>query len=277
MSSDIHPTAIIASNTKIGSNVTIEPYVIIKGHVTIGNNVKIKSHAYIDGNTTIGEGTVIYPAVSIGTKTQAKKYYGEMTYVKIGKYCEIREGVTITSSFDEGSIVSIGNHCLIMSYCQISHHCKVNDHVIMGPSVMLAGHVEIESFANVGGITGVHQFTRIGKYAMIGGCSRINKDVPPYTLGAGASYRLCGLNLVGLKRHKFSLEIRKNLTKAFKFTYRSHYPLKEALQRIKNEINPSKEIQHWIDFCSRSKRGLIGFPNHIKLDELPQYQDLFEE
>jgi len=277
--SNIHSTAIIEPGTKIGKNVTIEPYVIVKGHVTIGDNVTIKSHAYIDGNTTIGEGTVIYPSASIGTKTQAKKYQGETTYVTIGKHCEIREFVTINSSCGEGSIVSIGDHCLIMAYCHIAHHCKIGNHVIMANGAMLAGHVEIEDYANIGGMTPIHQFVRVGCYAMVGGLSRITNDIPPYTLGAGIPYRLGGLNLVGLKRHNFQLELRKDLTKAFKLTYRSGYHLDEALQRVQKEIGSSKVIQHWIDFCKNSKRGLIGLQpaTNTGLDELPEYKDLLEE
>jgi len=277
--SNIHPTAIIEPGANIGKNVTIEPYVIIKGSVTLGDDVTIKSHVYIDGNTTIGEGTVIYPSASIGTKTQAKKFNGETTYVTIGKHCEIREFVTINSSCGEGSTVSVGDHCLIMAYCHIAHHCKLGNHIIMANGAMLAGHVEIEDHANIGGMTPIHQFVRIGCYAMVGGLSRITNDVPPYTLGAGIPYRLGGLNLVGLKRNNFQLELRKDLTKAFKLTYRSGYHLEEALQHMQKEINPSEVIRHWIDFCKTSKRGLIGLQPVTSLaqGEFSEYQDLLEE
>lgn len=277
--SDIHPTAIIEPGAKLGKNVTIEPYVIIKGSVTLGDNVTVKSHAYIDGNTTIGEGTLIYPSASIGTKTQAKKFQGETTYVTIGKNCEIREFVTINSSCGEGSTVSVGDNCLIMAYCHVAHHCKIGNNVIMANGAMLAGHVEIEDFANIGGMTPIHQFVRVGCHAMVGGLSRITNDIPPYTLGAGIPYRMGGLNLVGLKRHNFQLELRKDLSKVFKLTYRSGYNLEEALSRMENEVNSSQEVKHWIDFCKNSKRGLIGLQptTNTGLDELPEYQDLLEE
>lgn len=114
--SNIHPTAIIEDGAQIGEDVTIEPYVIIKKNVAIGNNAVIKAHAYIDGYTTIGEGTVIWPSVSIGTQTQDLKFGGEKTFVKIGKNCHIREFVTINSSTQEGSVVEVGDECLIMAY-----------------------------------------------------------------------------------------------------------------------------------------------------------------
>ncbi|GAB4186029.1 MAG: acyl-ACP--UDP-N-acetylglucosamine O-acyltransferase [Simkaniaceae bacterium] len=257
----IHPSAIIESGAQIGNNVTIEPYAIIKGNVVLEDHVIIKSHAYIDGNTTIGEGTVVYPSASIGTKTQDKKFKGETTYVKIGKNCEIREFVTINSSCHENSEVKIEDDCLIMAYCHVAHNCKVGKGVIMSNGAMLAGHVTIEDHVVIGGMTPVHQFVRIGEYAMVGGFSRITHDIPPYTIGAGAPYKLGGLNLIGLKRHKFSMEVRKELTKAFKLTYRSGYHLEKALDSIEKEIRPSLFIDHWLNFCRTSKRGLIGFEN----------------
>lgn len=275
--SNIHSTAIVEEGAQLGKNVTLEPYVIIKKNVVLGDHVTVKSHAYIDGYTTIGEGTTIYPSASIGTKTQAKKYHGEKTYVKIGRHCEIREFVTINSSCGEDSTVEVGDGCLIMAYCHIAHHCKIGNHVIMANGAMLAGHVEIEDYANIGGMTPIHQFVRVGAYAMVGGLSRITNDIPPYTLGAGIPYRVAGLNLIGLKRHDFKLELRKDLTKAFKLTYRSGYQLSEALEKVEKELNQSAVLSHWIDFCKSSKRGLIGLQPAELGNEIPDIKDLLEE
>ncbi len=256
---NIHPLAIVEPGAKIGAGVTIEPFAVVKSNVTLEDNVTIKSHAYIDGYTTIGEGTVIYPSACIGTKTQALKFKGEKTFVVIGKHCEIREYVTINSSFEENSTVKIGDHCLIMAYCHVAHHCLIGNHVIMSNNVNLAGHVTIEDYAILGGMTAVHQFSRIGRNAMVGGMSRITHDVPPYTIGAGIPFKFGGLNIIGLKRRGFALKTRKELSKAFKLLYRSNLRLEEALQRIENEVEHLPEIQHWIQFCKESKRGLMGF------------------
>lgn len=254
---NIHPTAIIEPGATLGDDVIIESYAVVKSNVTLGNRVVIKSHAYIDGYTTIGDGTVIYPSASIGTKTQALKYRGEKTFVKIGKNCEIREFVTINSSFEENSVVKVGDNCLIMAYCHIAHHCDVGNKVIMSNNVNLAGHVTIEDCAIIGGATAIHQFSRIGTYAMVGGMSRITHDIPPYTIGAGIPYKFGGLNIIGLKRHGFSLKTRKELSKAYKLIYRSNIRLEEALDRISKEVEPLPEVLHWLKFCRESKRGLM--------------------
>jgi len=262
--SNIHPQAIVEPGAKIGNGVTIEPFAVVKGTVTLEDNVVIKSHAYIDGHTTIGEGTVIWPNASIGTKTQDLKYRGEKTYVVIGKHCEIREFVTINSSCQENSVVRIGDHCLIMAYCHVAHNCEVGNWVVMSNSAMLAGHVIVEDYAIIGGMTPVHQFSRIGCYAMVGGFSRVPRDVPPYTIGGGFPYKFGGINIIGLKRHKFPLDVRAALSKAFKITYRCGLHLEDAIAQVQNEIEPCKEVEHWINFCKASKRGLIGLEGVTK-------------
>jgi len=256
--SNIHPNAVIEEGAKIGNNVVIEPFAVIKKNVELQDNVIVKSHVYIDGYTTIGEGSVIWPGASIGTKPQDLKYKGEKTFVKIGKNCEIREYATINASCQENSCVEVGDNCLIMAYCHIAHNCRIGNRVIMANNSMLAGHVTIEDFAIIGGFTPVHQFCCIGCYAMVGGFSRVSHDVPPYTIGGGYPYRFGGLNLVGLKRHKFPLDVRNTLSLAFKYTYRMGLKLQEALNMIEKELALIPEIKHWIEFCKNSKRGLLG-------------------
>lgn len=272
--SNIDARAVIEHGAKIGANVTIEPYAIVKENVTIEDDCVIKSYVYLDGNTTIGRGTVIWPGASIGTKTQDLKFKGETTYVRIGKYCEIREYVTINSSCNEGSVVKVGDHCLIMAYCHIAHNCEVGNHVIMSNNSMLAGHVIVEDHVIIGGMTPIHQFVRVGSYAMVGGFSRITHDVPPYTIGAGYPYKLGGLNLIGLKRHGFSMELRKQLTRAFKLTFRSGLHYSEALDILEKEGVTSHVLQHWIVFCRGTKRG---FPNTQSLMDSSQDEEEIED
>lgn len=266
--SNIHPQAVVEPGAKVGKNVTVEPFAVVKSTVILEDHVTIKSHAYIDGNTTIGEGTIIWPGASIGTKTQDLKYRGEKTFVVIGKRCEIREFVTINSSCQENSTVRIGDDCLIMAYCHVAHNCEIGNRVVMSNSAMLAGHVIVEDCAIIGGMTPVHQFSRIGCYAMVGGFSRVPRDVPPYTVGGGFPYKFGGVNIIGLKRHKFPLETRVALSKAFKITYRSGVRLEEAIAQIEREIEPYPEVKHWIAFCRSSKRGLIGLEGVTKASPL---------
>jgi len=275
--SNIHPLAFVEPGAKIGKNVTVEPFAVVKSTVTLEDNVVIKSHVYVDGNTTIGEGSIIWPGASIGTKTQDLKFRGEKTYVVIGKRCEIREFVTINSSCQENSVVRIGDECLIMAYCHVAHNCEIGNHVVMSNSAMLAGHVTVGDYAIIGGMTPVHQFSRIGAYAMVGGFSRVPRDVPPFTVGGGFPYKFGGINIIGLKRHQFPLEVRIALSKAFKLTYRSGLHLEEAIDQVEKQLGTHEAIKHWIEFCKTSKRGLVGLEGVTKLSTNESEGQYFEE
>ncbi|MEL7431678.1 MAG: acyl-ACP--UDP-N-acetylglucosamine O-acyltransferase [Chlamydiota bacterium] len=278
---NIHPQAYVEKGAKIGKGVTIEPFAVVKQHVVLEDGVTVKAHAYIDGYTTIGEKTTIWPGASIGTKTQNLKYRGEKTQVLIGKSCDIREYVTINSSCGEDSEVVIGDQCLIMAYCHIAHNCRIGQSVIMTNNAMLAGYVTIDDHAIIGGMTPIHQYSRVGRYAMVGGFSRVASDIPPFTVGGGVPYKFGGINIIGLQRKGFSLYTRQCLAQAFKLTYRSNLPLREALNAIRRTIEPIEEILHWVEFCSTSKRGLLGLQGVCQKDpeELSEEEmkELFEQ
>jgi len=256
--------AYIEKGAKIGKNVTIEPFAIVKKNVIIEDNVIIKSHAYIDGYTTLKKNVIVWPGACIGTKPQDLKYKGEKSFVEIGENTEIREYVTINSSCSENSKILIGKNCLIMAYCHIAHNCFIGHNVIMANNSILAGYVSIEDHVIIGGMTPIHQFSRIGKYAMVGGFSGVSHDIPPFTIGRGLPYRLGGLNIIGLKRKGFPLEIRNELFKAFKITFRMGLRLEESLKKIEKELKPIDEIRYWVKFCKNSKRGIINLEGITK-------------
>lgn len=274
MSINIHPTAIVHPDVKIGEHVTIEAYATINSpHVVLEDGVTIKSHAHIEGHTTIGAETMIYPFACIGTITQDLKYRGERTFIKIGKRCKIREYVTINSSCGEDTSVTIGDDCLIMACSHVAHNCILGNHVIMSNAVLLAGHVIVEDYVTIAGMTGVHQFVRIGAHSMIGAMSRLMLDFPPYFIGGDNPIRLGGINLVGLKRRSFPLKTRVELSKAFKILYRSDLDIDKALDRIEKELEPLPEIKHLVMFCRQSRRGLAGFKNIAHDEESPNLSE----
>lgn len=255
--SSIHPSAVVHSDARISEGVTIEPFAVIGPHVSLEPGVVIKSHAVIEGFTVIGAQTIIYPHAVIGTAPQDLKYRGERTRITIGKRCQIREFVTINSSTQEGSLVSLGDECMLMAYSHVAHNCSLGHRVIMANGATLAGHCLVEDGAIIGGMTPVHQWSRIGKFSMVGGMSRIGHDMPPYMIGGGIPFKMGGLNLVGLKRRGIPKETRFELTRAFRILYRSGLRLAEALDRIESECEQLPEILHLVSFCRASRRGLV--------------------
>ena len=257
MSKNIHKTAIISSKAEIESDVYIGPYCIIGDNVKLGKGTKLISNVHIEGNTEIGENCQIYPFTTIGFPPQDLKYKGEPTGVKIGSNNIIREYVTIhRASVSGDGWTTVGDNNFIMAYVHIAHDCKIGNSVILANLATLAGHVTVEDYVFIGGMVAIHQFTRIGAYAMVGGFSGVGQDIPPFTMASGARAKLYGLNTVGLKRRGFSEETINTLKKAYKILFRDKLSLKEAIEKINQELPDIPEIRHLIEFIEANKRGI---------------------
>ena len=253
----IHPTAIISSEAHLEEGVEIGPYSIIGSDVNIGKNTVIGPHVVIESQTDIGEGCRIFQFASIGAVPQDLKFKGEPTRTIIGNYNTIREYVTIhrATSADIG-VTIMGDYNLLMAYCHVAHNCKLGNRIVMANAANLAGHIHVEDNAIIGGLTGIHQFTRIGAHCIIGGCSAVAKDVPPFVMASGNVAKLYGLNMIGLKRRNFSAETIQSLKQAYRLVFRSSLLLKTAIARVKTEVANIPEVRQFIDFIQNSQRGI---------------------
>jgi UDP-N-acetylglucosamine acyltransferase len=257
----IHPTAIIESSVKLGTNIEIGAYTVITGNVKIGDGTKIIAQAHISGNTTIGKNNIIYPFASIGTAPQDLKYNGEEVYLEIGDNNTIREHVTINPGTITGATVTkIGNNCLFMVGAHIAHDCVVGNNVILANNATLAGHVQVGDNAIIGGLSAIHQFVRIGANAMVGGMSGIESDVIPYGNAFGERASLNGLNLIGLKRKNFDREKIHSLRNAFKDIFEADGTMNEKLLKVREEYNNNNEVAEIISFIENGKDRAICQP-----------------
>lgn len=253
----IHHTAIIAPSAQIHPSVDVGPYTIIGPNVIIEENCQIGAHCFIDGWTKIGPNNKIYPFVSIGCAPQDLKYDGRPTYIEIGKGNCLREFVTIHLAEGAGNKTIIGDYNLFMAYVHIAHNCQVGNYCIFANAATLAGHVHVGDRAVLGGFVGVHQFCQIGSYVMIGGMSKITKDVPPYIKIDGNPARVIGLNTIGLKRNGIPKENIEHIKNLYKIFYRSDMNVSQALKEIENSIIYSDPyIVKFVEFVKQSKRGV---------------------
>lgn len=254
---EIHPTAIVHPGAKIGPGVKIGAYSIIGENVQIEKDTIIDSHVVVEGRTEIGEGCRIFPFASVGSAPQAIRYRGEPTRLVIGKRNIIREFVTVNRGTPEGGgITSLGDGNLIMAYSHIAHDCRIGNQVILANSSTLAGHITVGDHAIVGGVVAIHQFVRVGCYAIIGGQSAIPQDIPPYMTASGNRAKLFGLNLVGLKRHQFAETTVSSLKQAYRILFRSHLPLRKAMEKVAQDVPDLPEVRHLLEFLKDSKRGI---------------------
>lgn len=252
----IHSTAIIHPKARIGAGCEIGPYCVIGEHVSLGEKCKLHSHVVIDGHTSIGRENEIFPFASIGLKTQDLKWKGGVTRVEIGDRNTFREYVTIHSATKDGDATRVGSDNNILAYCHIAHDCTVGSHIIMSNVGTLAGHVTVEDHAIVGGLAAVHQFCRIGKMSIIGGCSKVVQDVPPFMLADGNPAETRTVNKVGLERNGISEAVQSALRNAYKILFREGLTIPNAVAKIESELPKSDELNHLIQFVRTSQRGI---------------------
>lgn len=252
----IHPTAVIHPGAQIGEDCDIGPYCTIGEHVVLGRGCHLHSHVVIDGYTRLGEGNKIFPFASIGLKTQDLKWKGGVTRTQIGDYNTFRECVTINSATGDGETTIVGSHNHILAYSHVAHNVVLGNHIIMSNVATLAGHVIVEDYAVIGGLAAIHQFCRIGKISIIGGCSKVVQDVPPFMLVDGNPAETRTINKVGLERQGVSEEAQSALRQAFKILFREGLTITNALVRIENDLPPLPEVTHLVEFVRSSQRGI---------------------
>ncbi|HUB87258.1 MAG TPA: acyl-ACP--UDP-N-acetylglucosamine O-acyltransferase [Verrucomicrobiae bacterium] len=252
----VHPTAIVHPKANVAASCEIGPYCVIGEHVTLGEKCKLHSHVVIDGHTTLGKENEIFPFASIGLKTQDLKWKGGVTRTEIGDGNTFREGVTIHSATSDGEITRVGSRNHILAYCHIAHNCVLGDKIIMSNVATLGGHVTVEDHAVIGGLAAVHQFCRIGKMAMIGGCSKVVQDMPPFMIADGNPIETRTINKVGLERNGVSEEAQAALRQAYKILFREGLTIPNALAKMEKKLPPLPEILHLIQFIRASERGI---------------------
>lgn len=251
----IHSTAVIHPKAVLGDACEIGPYCVIGEHVVLGKACKLHSHVVIDGHTKLGDENEIFPFASIGLKTQDLKWKGGVTRTEIGDHNTFREYVTVHSATGDGEITSVGSHNHILAYCHLAHNVTLGNHVILSNNATLAGHVTVEDYAVIS-ISPVHQFCRVGKMSMIGGCSKVVQDVPPFMLADGNPAETRTINKVGLERNGVSEEAQTALRHAYKILFREGLTISNALVKIEAELPPLAEIQYLVNFVKTSKRGI---------------------
>jgi len=252
----IHPTAIVHPEAQLDEDVKVGPYAVVDKNVKIGKSTCIEGFAQILGYTQIGKNCHIFPYAVIGSVPQDLKYKGEKSFVVIGDNNTIREFVTINPGTEKGSSTIVGNNNLIMAYSHIAHNCKIGNNNILANVATLAGHVEIEDRVVIGGLVAIHQFCRVGSFSIIGGCSKVVQDVPPYSLCDGHPAKVRGINIVGLKRAGFSKEKIEIIRKAYKIIFFENHTFSVARQIILKELPSLEEINKLLDFISSSRRGI---------------------
>ncbi|NQU40703.1 MAG: acyl-ACP--UDP-N-acetylglucosamine O-acyltransferase [Lentisphaerae bacterium] len=254
----IHETAVVEAGAKLGTGVEVGPFAYIMDGAQVGDGCRIGPHVTLFGCVEMGRGCEVHAGATLGDKPQDLGYAGGESFVRIGKECVIREGVTVHRGTKAGTTTVVGDSCFLMGYSHVAHNVVLGNNVIIANNSILGGYVEVGDRVFISGISGVHQFVKIGRLAMLGGACAVTKDVPPFCmLGNSALNTVIGLNVVGMRRAGMSFDDRKLVQRAFKILFLSGFNATQARGRIE-ELFPDGPASEFASFMESSTRGLCS-------------------
>lgn len=248
----IHPTAIIDPKAELHETVFVGPYTVIDSGVRVDAGCEIGPHAHLAGETKLGKNNRIHAGAVIGDAPQDLKYTGEPTRLRIGDDNVIREHVTLHRSNSPDEDTVIGNHNFFMAHSHVGHNAVVGDHNIFANGALVGGHAVIANSVFLSGNCAVHQFVRIGSLAMMQGNAAVSQDLPPFTMVFGVN-KLCGLNIVGLRRAGIGAEERTELKAMYRRVFLEGEKAADLLKETVGE-----RTRELLEFIAASERGVCA-------------------
>lgn len=236
--------------------MTIHPTAIVESGARLATGCVVHANAVITRHAELGEGVVVHPFAVVGGDPQDLKFdTATRSGVRIGPRTVIREHVTIHRATRADSCTEVGADCFLMVGSHVAHDCRLADRVIMANAVLLAGHVQIGAGAFVGGGAAVHQFCRIGEGAMVGGATRLSRDLAPFSMVTERD-EVVGLNVVGLRRRGLPRATIEELKRAFRAVNVPIGNMRElAAAALSSGAFASEEARRYLEFFATGRRG----------------------
>ena len=205
---EVHDTAVVGENVKIGKNVAIMPHVVIADNVEIGDNTVIYPHTYIGENCSIGDNSTIYPNVTIreqskvgneviihsntvvgsdgfGFVTQKGKHnkVPQVGNVVIEDNVEIGANVALDRATTGNTIIKSGTK--IDNFVHIAHNVIVGENCLVVAQTGIAGSTIVGNNVTFAGQCGCVGHIKIGDNTVFAARSAPISDVPANSFYAG--------------------------------------------------------------------------------------------
>lgn len=245
----------------------IHPTAVVEDGASLGEGCEIMAHAVVTRHAILGDRVVVHPGAVVGGDPQYLKFDRRTpSFVQVGDDTVIRENVTLNRSIHEGGATKLGARCFFMAGSHAGHDCVVADDVVLANNALLAGHVEVGAFTFVGGGAAVHQFVRIGGGVMVGGLSRITRDLAPCLMVAERD-EVAGLNLVGLRRRGAKAEAVRELKAAYRAVFFGEEEPRAVAARLLAGVGEAgAEVRRFLEFFAGGKRGFAR-PRKLRVSE----------
>jgi UDP-3-O-[3-hydroxymyristoyl] glucosamine N-acyltransferase len=187
----IHPSAIVASNARLNSNVFVGPHVVIEDDVEIGEGSIVEAFCFLGRGSSIGARCRLHPRVTLyaGAKLASRVevhsgavigsdgfgyVFGEGRHwkfpqvgtVEIGNDVEIGSNTTI----DRGSlgVTRIEADVKIDSLVQIAHNVSIGAHSIVAAQTGISGSSSLGEGVTLAGQVGIADHCNLEDGAIVG-------------------------------------------------------------------------------------------------------------
>jgi UDP-3-O-[3-hydroxymyristoyl] glucosamine N-acyltransferase len=207
--SEIHPTAILAPNARVGDNSSIGAYCVIGSGVTIGRNAVIHPHVIIYPGVNIGDDFTCHSHVSIregvtignrvtllnGAVIGADgfgfvEHGGELIKIpQVGAVIiedEVEIGANTTIDRATMGATIIRRAVKLDNLIQVGHNCEIGNSTRMAAQSGLAGSVKVGEWCQFGGQSGCADHVEIGDSARVIAQAGVHNDLPKDALVGGA-------------------------------------------------------------------------------------------
>jgi UDP-3-O-[3-hydroxymyristoyl] glucosamine N-acyltransferase len=205
----VHPQAAVASDARIGRNVSIGPFVVVGdgaaigdntvvfSNVTIGPGARIGSDCVIHSNVavrervTIGDRVILQNGVVVGADGYGFVRRGDGTHEKIPQIADvvIEDDVELgaNTTVDRPAVgeTRIRRGTKIDNLVQIGHGVSVGRNVLLAAQVGIAGSTDIDDDVIFGGQVGVGGHLTVGRGSVAVGQSGVTHSLPPGAMVAG--------------------------------------------------------------------------------------------
>lgn len=196
----IHPTAVVADDVEMGTNVQLGANAVIESGVKLGDNVQIGAGTFVGKecqighhtklwanvtiyhNTVIGEHCLVQSATVIGSDgfgyaNDKGKWIKipQLGRVVIGDRVEIGASTTIDRGALEDTVIADG--VILDNQLQIAHNVKIGENTAMAACSVIAGSTTIGSNCSIAGLCGINGHMEITDNVHITGMSMVTKSI----------------------------------------------------------------------------------------------------
>ena len=204
----VHPSAVVASDAKIGEGVSIGANAVVESGVEIGDGAVIGAGCYLGHQVKIGAGTILYPNVTV------------MYRCTVGRKCIFHSGVVVgadgfgfvpgpqglvkvpqTGIVQIDDDVELGANTTVdrarFGRTWIKSNVKVDDQVMIAHNVVIgessilvaqcgiAGSSELGRGVVLGAKAGINGHITIGDGVQVAGTSGVVKSLPAGAIALG--------------------------------------------------------------------------------------------